>query len=59
MKLKNFLLVTTSFLTLFVVHGQQKKSIVVPNENLITENIAEISKQLSNEVKKYSESRSA
>ena len=59
MKLKNFLLVTTSFLTLFVVHGQQKKSIVVPNENLITENIAEIPKQLSNEVKKYSESRSA
>ena len=59
MKLKSLLLVTTSFLTLFVVHGQQKKSIVVPNENLITENIAEISKQLSNEVKKYSESRSA
>ena len=59
MKLKNFLLVTTSFLTLFVVHGQQKKNIVVPNENLITENIAEISNQLSNEVKKYSESRSA
>lgn len=59
MKLKNFLLVTTSFLTLFVVHGQQKKSIVVPNENLITENIAEIPKELSNEVKKYSESRSA
>lgn len=59
MKLKNFLLVTTSFLTLFVVHGQQKKNIVVPNENLITENIAEIPKELSNEVKKYSESRSA
>ena len=59
MKLKSLLIVTTSFLTLFVVHGQQKKSIVVPNENLITENIAEISKQLSNEVKKYSESRSA
>ena len=59
MKLKSLLLVTTSFLTLFVVHGQQKKSIVVPNENLITENIAEIPKQLSNEVKKYSESRSA
>ena len=52
MKLKNFLLVTTSFLTLFVVHGQQKKNIVVPNENLITENIAEIPKELSNEVKK-------
>ena len=59
MKLKSLLLVTTSFLTLFVVHGQQKKSIVVPNENLITENIAEIPKELSNEVKKYSESRSA
>ena len=59
MKLKNFLLTAASFLTLFVVHGQQKKSTVIPNENLITENIAEIPRELANEVKKYSESRSA
>ena len=58
MKLKNLLL-ATSFLTLFVTHAQQKKEVVVPNENLITENIAEIPKELSNDVKKYSESRSA
>ena len=49
MKLKNLLL-ATSFLTLFVTHAQQKKGIVVPNENLITENIAEIPKELSNDV---------
>ena len=58
MKLKNLLL-ATSFLTLFVAHSQQKKGIIVPNENLITENIAEIPKELSNDVKKYSEFRSA
>ena len=58
MKLKNALL-ATSFLALFIAHAQQKKGVVVPNENLITENIAEIPKELSNDVKKYSESRSA
>ncbi|HEY4629374.1 MAG TPA: S9 family peptidase, partial [Flavobacterium sp.] len=49
----------TTVLTLFTVHGQQKKDAVVPNENLITENIAEIPKALANDVKRYSESRSA
>ena len=58
MKIKIIFLMTT-VLTLFAVHGQQKKGTVIPNENLITENIAEIPKELANEVKKYSESRSA
>ena len=59
MKLKKFLFATTSFLTLFAVQAQEKKSIVVPNENLITENNAEIPKELANDVKKYSEFRIA
>lgn len=58
MKLKIVFLIVMG-LSLFAVHGQQKKGIVVPNENLITENIADISKDLATEVKKYSESRSA
>ena len=48
MKLKIIFLMTT-VLTLFTVHGQQKKGAVVPNENLITENIAEIPKELAND----------
>lgn len=47
------LLLSTAF------YGQQKNNVIVPNENLITENIPEISKDLSNEVKKYSEARGA
>lgn len=39
--------------------AQQKKDIVVPNENLIVENIPEISKELATKVKKYSEARGA
>jgi len=45
-----------SFLTFY---AQEKKNLVVPNENLITENIAEIPKELANQVKKYAESRGA
>lgn len=41
------------------ISAQQKKDIVVPNENLIVENIPEIPKELANKVKKYSESRGA
>ena len=59
MNLKNLLVVTATFSTLFVMNGQTKTSYVVPNENLITENITQIPKELSNDVKKYSESRSA
>ncbi|MEC5165314.1 dipeptidyl aminopeptidase/acylaminoacyl peptidase [Flavobacterium sp. PL11] len=59
MNLKNLLVVTATFSTLFVMNGQTKTNYVVPNENLITENIAQIPKELSNDVKKYSESRSA
>jgi dipeptidyl aminopeptidase/acylaminoacyl peptidase len=58
MKLTTALLLTTS-LSVFGIQAQEKKGLVVPNENLITENIAEIPKDLANAVKKYSESRSA
>ena len=53
------LLLALSFLSTIHIYGQQNKNIVVPNENLITQNISEISKELSNQVKKYSESRGA
>ena len=42
-----------------IIYGQDNKNLVVPNENLITENIPEISKELANQVKKYTESRGA
>ncbi len=42
-----------------VFYAQEKKNILVPNENLISENIAEIPKELANQVKKYSEARGA
>jgi dipeptidyl aminopeptidase/acylaminoacyl peptidase len=58
MKLTTTLLITAS-LSVFAIQAQDKKGLVVPNENLIAENIAEIPKELSNTVKKYSESRSA
>lgn len=46
-------------LSVFAICAQEKKNNVVPNENLIIENIAEIPKELANQVKKYSESRGA
>lgn len=58
MKLKIIFLVAAT-LSLFSLYGQEKKNEVVPNENLILENIAGIPKDLATEVKKYSESRSA
>ncbi|MDI9309824.1 MAG: prolyl oligopeptidase family serine peptidase [Limnohabitans sp.] len=39
--------------------AQDKKNLVVPNENLIAENIAPITKELSQKVKKYAEGRAA
>jgi dipeptidyl aminopeptidase/acylaminoacyl peptidase len=50
-----------SLLFVFVssVFAQQSKNSIVPNENLIVENITEISKDLATQVKKYSEARSA
>lgn len=39
--------------------AQDKKNTVVPNENLITESIASISKELAQKVKKYAEARGA
>jgi protease II len=47
------------FLNSFYAFAQEKKDVVAPNENLITENIPEISKDLANKVKKYTEARGA
>lgn len=41
------------------VFSQNKSDIIVPNENLITENIPAIPKSLNEKIKKYSESRGA
>ncbi|MDN3678332.1 alpha/beta fold hydrolase [Flavobacterium paronense] len=57
MHLKQFFLLLLSTST--IAFGQQKKDVIVPNENLITENIPEISKELANKVKKYTETRGA
>ena len=48
-----------ALLSFLVICAQEKKNVVIPNENLITENIAEIPKELANQVKKYSETRGA
>ena len=58
MKTRNFVLIPV-FFSIFAVYAQEKKNFVVPNENLIAENIAEIPKELANQVKKYSEARGA
>jgi len=53
-----------SFIPVFLLTGaaffaQTKNDIVVPNENLITENIPALPKSLNEKIKKYTESRSA
>ncbi len=48
-----------ALLSFLVICAQEKKNVIIPNENLITENIAEIPKELANQVKKYSETRGA
>ncbi|MFN9116157.1 MAG: alpha/beta fold hydrolase, partial [Bacteroidota bacterium] len=52
-----------SFLLLFLyssaIFAQEKKDLIVPNENLITEGIPDIAKDLSTKVKKYTEARGA
>jgi dipeptidyl aminopeptidase/acylaminoacyl peptidase len=58
MKMKKIILIPVLF-SFLAFYAQEKKNIVVPNENLITENIAEIPKELANQVKKYAESRGA
>ena len=58
MKMKKIILIPV-FFSFLVFYAQEKKNLVVPNENLITENIAEIPKELANQVKKYAESRGA
>ena len=58
MNAKQFFLLLLFPLAL-VLHAQQNKNLFVPNENLITENIPEITKDLANQVKKYTESRGA
>lgn len=45
--------------TIWSANSQDKKNTVLPNENLIAENIASIPKELSQKVKKYSEARGA
>ena len=56
--MKKIILIPVLF-SFLAFYAQEKKNIVVPNENLITENIAEIPKELANQVKKYAESRGA
>ncbi len=54
--------IKTSFLLLFLlstVYAQDTKNLILPNENLIAENIEPITKELAQKVKKYSETRSA
>jgi dipeptidyl aminopeptidase/acylaminoacyl peptidase len=58
MRIKFFVLIPT-FVGLSFVQAQQKQNYIVPNENLITQNIAEIPSELASQVKKYSESRGA
>jgi dipeptidyl aminopeptidase/acylaminoacyl peptidase len=58
METKKIILVC-GLLSLFALQAQEKTTGVVPNENLITENIAEIPKTLVSQVKKYAEARSA
>lgn len=52
---------TSLFIILFglIAFAQEKKNSISPNENLIVENIPEISKDLALKVKKYSEGRGA
>lgn len=58
MKMKKIILIPVLF-SFLAFYAQEKKNLVVPNENLITENIAEIPKELANQVKKYAEARGA
>ena len=58
MQMKKIILIPVLF-SFLAIYAQEKKNLVVPNENLITENIAEIPKELANQVKKYAESRGA
>ena len=58
MKFNAYILIPT-FLGLTLVQAQQKNTGILPNENLITENIAAIPKELAVQVKKYSEARGA
>lgn len=55
---KMFVLIPT-FVGLSFVCAQQKQNFIVPNENLVTENIATIPSELAGQVKKYSEARGA
>ncbi len=58
MKIKRSVLIPVLF-SFFAIYAQEKKNSVSPNENLITENISEIPKELASQVKKYSEARGA
>ena len=58
MKIKFFVLIPT-FVGLSFSNAQQKQNLFLPNENLVTENIAPIPSELAGQVKKYSEARGA
>lgn len=58
MKMKKIVLIPMLF-SFLSFYAQDKKSSIAPNENLITQNIADIPKELSIQVKRYSEARGA
>ena len=57
--MRNNFLLASLFLMSVTFSAQTKEVLMVPNENLITENILPIPKSISEGFKKYSESRSA
>lgn len=58
MKLKKIILIHFLF-SFFAFYAQGTKNNVTPNENLISQNIADIPRELASQVKKYSEARGA
>lgn len=57
--MKNNFILTSVLLMGITISAQTKEVLMMPNENLITENILPIPKSISEGFKKYSESRSA
>lgn len=57
--MKNIKISLFAFLFGLSLQAQDKKDLILPNDNLITENIADIPKELAAQVKKYAEARGA
>jgi len=55
----NKIILNLALVSVLTLQAQQKKDVVLPNENLITENLLDIPKELAAQVKKYSEARGA